>query len=145
MYKKYINEFLKIRDFSNLIKFIILILQEKKIRFLLVGSYNTLICYIFGLLYFKFFKIDFIKITIFNLITTIHSFLTHKFLSFRKKNYCYKEVFRAIITYGLMYVLSAILILSLINIGFSQLFSYHINLLISLVLFYLLHSYFTFK
>ncbi len=145
MYKKYIKQFTKIRDFDNLIKFIILILQDKKIRFLIVGAYNTLVCYIFGLFYFKFFVINFTKITIFNIIITIHSFLTHKFLSFQKKKYCHKEIVRAIISYGFMYILSAVLILSLMNIGFSQLFSYHINLIFSLILFYLLHSYFTFK
>lgn len=145
MYKKYIKQFTKIRDFNDLIKFIILILQDKKIRFLIVGAYNTLVCYIFGLFYFKFFVINFTKITIFNIIITIHSFLTHKFLSFQKKKYCHKEIVRAIISYGFMYILSAVLILSLMNIGFSQLFSYHINLIFSLILFYLLHSYFTFK
>ena len=46
MYKKYIKQFVKIRDFDNLIKFIILTLQDRKIRFLLVGAYNTLVCYI---------------------------------------------------------------------------------------------------
>ena len=145
MYKKYIKQFTKIRDFNDLIKFIILILQDKKIRFLIVGAYNTLVCYIFGLFYFKFFVINFTKITIFNIIITIHSFLTHKFLSFQKKKYCHKEIVRAIISYGFMYILSAVIILSLMNIGFSQLFSYHINLIFSLILFYLLHSYFTFK
>jgi hypothetical protein len=145
MYKKYIKQFTKIRDFDNLIKFIILVLQDKKIRFLIVGAYNTMVCYIFGLFYFKFFVINFTKITIFNIIITIHSFLTHKFLSFQKKKYCHKEIIRAIISYGFMYILSAVLILSLMNIGFSQLFSYHINLIFSLILFYLLHSYFTFK
>ncbi len=145
MYKKYIKQFTKIRDFNDLIKFIFAILADKKIRFLMVGAYNTLVCYIFGLFYFKFFVINFTKITIFNIIITIHSFLTHKFLSFQKKKYCYKEIVRAIISYGFMYILSAVLILSLMNIGFSQLFSYHINLIFSLILFYLLHSYFTFK
>ena len=145
MYKKYIKQFTKIRDFIDLIKFIFAILADKKIRFLVVGAYNTLVCYIFGLFYFKFFVINFTKITIFNIIITIHSFLTHKFLSFQKKKYCHKEIVRAIISYGFMYILSAVLILSLMNIGFSQLFSYHINLIFSLILFYLLHSYFTFK
>ena len=93
MYKKYIKQFTKIRDFNDLIKFIILILQDKKIRFLIVGAYNTLVCYIFGLFYFKFFVINFTKITIFNIIITIHSFLTHKFLSFQKKNIVTKKFF----------------------------------------------------
>lgn len=145
MYKKYIKQFTKIRHFNDLIKFIFAILADKKIRFLVVGAYNTLVCYIFGLFYFKFFEINLTKITIFNIIITIHSFLTHKFLSFQRKKYCHKEIFRAIISYGSMYVVSAVLILSLINIGFSQLFAYHVNLIISLILFYLLHSYFTFK
>jgi hypothetical protein len=145
MLSNYIKQFKKIRDFSDLIKFILSILDDKKIRFLVVGAYNTLICYLFGLFYFKFFEINLAKITIFNLITTIHSFLTHKFLSFKKRKYCYKEIFRAIISYGSIYIISAVLILSLINIGFSQIFSYHINLIVTIILFYLLHSYFTFK
>ena len=145
MYKKYIKQFLEIRDLNNFIKFIFLILEDKKIRFLVVGAYNTGVCYIFGLLYFKFLEINLAKITIFNVLVTVHSFLVHKFLSFQKKKYCHKEIFRAIISYGSMYAVSAVLILSLINIGFSQLNAYHINLAVSIVLFYLLHSYFTFK
>ena len=149
MYKKYIkqyaNQFAEIKDFKNFIKFIFCILNDKKIRFLIVGAYNTLVCYVFGLFYFKFFEINLTKITIFNVIVTIHSFLAHKFLSFQRKKYCYKEIVRAFISYGLMYAISSILILSLINVGFSQLSAYHINLAISLILFYLLHSYFTFK
>jgi hypothetical protein len=145
MYKKYIKQFIKIRDFKDLIKFIFAISNDKKIRFLIVGAYNTMICYVFGLFYFKFFEINFTKITVFNIITTAHSFFAHKFLSFQKKKYCHNEIFRAIISYGSMYIVSAVLILSLINIGFSQLFAYHVNLVISLILFYLLHSYFTFK
>ena len=145
MYKKYIKQLLKIRDFNDFIKFIFLILDDKKIRFLVVGAYNTIICYIFGLFYFKFLEINFAKITIFNVLVTVHSFLLHKFLSFQKKKYCHKEIFRAIISYGSMYIVSAVLILSLINIGFSQLNAYHINFLFSIFLFYLLDSYFTFK
>jgi putative flippase GtrA len=149
MYRKYIKQYaeqlIKIKDLKNFIKFILTILNDKKIRFLIVGAYNTLVCYIFGLFYFKFFQINLTKITIFNVIVTIHSFLTHKFFSFRKKKYCYKEILRALISYGIMYALSATLILSLINFGFSQLFAYHLNLVVSLILFYLLHSYFTFK
>ena len=143
--KKYVDQLIKIKDFENFIKLILSIFNDKKIRFLIVGAYNTIICYIFGLFYFKFFQINLTKITIFNVIVTIHSFLTHKFFSFRKKKYCHKEIFRAFISYGSMYALSAILILSLINLGYSQLFAYHFNLVISLILFYLLHSYFTFK
>ena len=145
MHKKYIKQFLEIRDFNNFIKFIFLILEDKKIRFLVVGAYNTVVCYIFGLCYFKFIEINITKIRIFNFMVTVHSFLLHKFLSFQKKKYCHKEIFRAIISYGSMYVVSAVLILSLINIGFSQLNAYHINLVVSIILFYLLHSYFTFK
>jgi putative flippase GtrA len=145
MYNKYFKRLKNIRNFSDLIKFILFVLDDKKIRFLVVGAYNTFVCYLFGLLYFKFIEINLAKITIFNIITTIHSFLTHKFLSFKKRKYCHKEIFRAIISYGSIYIISAVLILSLINIGFSQIFSYHINLIFTLILFYLLHSYFTFK
>ena len=145
MYKKYIKQFLEIRDFNNFIKFIFFVLEDKKIRFLVVGAYNTVVCYIFGLFYFKFLEINLTKIIIFNVLVTIHSFLAHKFLSFQKKKYCYKEIVRAIISYGSMYVVSAVLILSLINNGFSQLNAYHINLVVSIILFYLIHSNFTFK
>ena len=145
MIKKYLKQFLEIRNFNNFIKFIFFILEDKKIRFLMVGAYNTIVCYIFGLFYFKFLEINLTKIIIFNVLVTIHSFLAHKFLSFQKKKYCYKEIVRAIISYGSMYVVSAVLILSLINNGFSQLNAYHINLVVSIILFYLIHSNFTFK
>lgn len=145
MVKKYILELLRVRSLDDLIKLVLKILRNEKIRFLVVGALNTLICYLLGLIYFSFLKADVITITIFNIIVTLNSFLMHKFISFNKKKYNFKEIVRAIISYGSMYIISIYVIMGLISIGYSQMLAYHINLVISIMLFYFIHSKFTFK
>lgn len=143
--KKLFNELRNVRSFENLIKFLLIIFQEKKFRFLLVGLYNSCFSYIFGLIYFYFVNINFVKLTIFNILIIIHSFLTHKYLSFKCPKYSKSEILRGIISYGSMYLLSYIIIFGLIKIGFSQVLAYNINFIISIILFYVIHSKFTFK
>jgi len=145
MIQKYFKKLIKVKNLSDFIKLVIEILNNKEIRFLLVGAYNALISYIFGLFYFKYIEINFFKIIYFNIIITLHSFISHKFLSFGKSQFCFKEFLRAILVYVVMYLFSAGLILSLLKFGFSQLLAYHINLIISLFFFYFLHTKFTFK
>lgn len=143
--KKLFNELKNVRSFENFIKFILIIFQEKKFRFLLVGFYNSVFSYLFGLIYFYLVNINFIKLTIFNILITTHSFLTHKYLSFKRLKYSRNEVFRGIISYGSMYLLSYLMIFGLMKIGFGQVFAYHINFVISIILFYIIHSKFTFR
>ena len=134
-----------INSFDNFIKFLVMVLKEKKFRFLLVGFYNSVFSYFFGLIYFYFININFIKLTIFNILVTIHSFLTHKYLSFKRPKYSKKEVLKGIISYGSMYLLSYIIIFGLMKIGFGQVIAYNINFVLSIILFYIIHSKFTFK
>ena len=134
-----------INSFDNFIKFVVIIFQEKKFRFLLVGLYNSCFSYIFGLIYFYFVNINFIKLTIFNILIIIHSFVTHKYLSFKKPKYSKSEILRGIVSYGSMYLISYVIIFGLIKIGFSQVLAYNINFIISIILFYIIHSKFTFK
>jgi len=143
--KKLFNELKNIRSFENLIKFILIIFQEKKFRFLLVGFYNSVFSYLFGLIYFYLVNINFIKLTIFNILITTHSFLTHKYLSFKRLKYSRNEVFRGIISYGSMYLLSYLMIFGLMKIGFGQVLAYNINFIMSIILFYIIHSKFTFR
>ena len=119
--------------------------NNQKFRFLLIGGYNTVFNYLIGLGLYKFLKMDLLKISIFYFFSVIHNFLTHKFFSFKVKKFCKFEIVRGIAVYGLMYMFSTFLILALLKIGFSQLIAYHINLLVSLVIFYALHCWFTFR
>lgn len=142
----------KVKNYKNLVnivknsqKLIDNVKDNQKLRFLLIGGYNTVFNYLVGLGLYKFLKMDLLKISIFYFFSVTHNFLTHKFFSFKVKKFCKYEILRGIAVYGLMYVFSIFLILALIKIGFSQLIAYHINILLSLVLFYILHCWFTFR
>lgn len=145
MLKKYLKQFVNIRSLNDLFKLIIELFSNQKIRFLIIGFYNTVIAYIFGFFYFKFIEINFMKIIFYNVIITLHSFVSHKFLSFKKSQFSFKEIHRAILVYGSMYLFSATLILLIMKLGYSQLVAYHINIVISIIIFYFLHSNYTFK
>jgi len=145
MLKKYLKQMLNIRSSKDLFKLISDLIGNQKIRFLIIGFYNTIVSYILGFLYFKLVEVNFIKIIFYNIIITIHSFITHKFLSFKKSQFSLKEIRRAVIVYGTMYLFSATLILMIIKLGYSQLFAYHINILASIIIFYFLHSNYTFR
>ena len=145
MLKKILKKFTNIRNPNDFFNILIYMFSIEKIRFLIIGGYNTLVSYIFGIFYFKFLEINFLKIIIFNIIVTIHSFISHKFLSFKKSQFSLKEIRRGFIVYSGVYLFSAGIILSLINFGYSQLFAYHINILLSIFIFYFLHSLYTFK
>jgi putative flippase GtrA len=133
-----INKFL---NKNTLIEFI----SNQKSRFLLVGGYNFIFNYLIGLGLYKILIMDLVKISLFYIFSVIHNYLTHKIFSFKKKNFCFYEIFRAIIVYGVMYIFSTLLILFLIKTGLSQLLAFHCNIVISLVMFYILHRYFTFR
>jgi putative flippase GtrA len=121
------------------------LVSSHKSRFLLVGGYNFIFNYLIGLGLYKILLMDLVKISLFYIFSVIHNYFTHKIFSFKKKNFCYKEILRAITVYGSMYIFSTFLILLLIKIGFSQLLAYHCNVAISLMMFYVLHYYFTFR
>jgi hypothetical protein len=145
MFTNYLKRIKNIRSVDDFFKLILELLSIEKIRFLVVGFYNTVISYLFGLFYFKYLEINFFKIILFNIAITIHSFISHKFLSFKKSYFSLKEIRRGVIVYGSMYIFSATLIMTLISFGFSQLVAYHINIILSIIIFYFLHSFYTFK
>jgi putative flippase GtrA len=126
-------------------QYLLIIKSDQKIRFLLVGGYNFVFNYLIGLILFKFTKMGIYKITIFYFFGVIHNFITHKIFSFRLKKFCKIEFLRALAVYGFMYIFSTIFLLFLIKIGSTQIVAYHINLVISLFIFYFLHCLFTFR
>lgn len=140
-----------LKNFTNLpknilsLKLLKIIFNNQKYRFLLMGSYNFIFNYFVGLIIFKIFIMNIWSISLFYIFNIIHNFFIHKFFSFRKLKFCYKELARALIVYGLMYLFSSYFLLFLIGKGLSQILAYHLNILVSLILFYILHSQFTFK
>jgi hypothetical protein len=125
-------------------KLIKILLNNQKYRFLMMGCYNTIFNYIFGLIIFKIFVMNILSISLFYFFNIFHNFIIHKFFSFRKKELCFKEILRALIVYGLMYIFSTLFLLFLLHQGLTQIVAYHFNLLISMMIFYFLHSQFTF-
>jgi putative flippase GtrA len=126
---------------NTIFKFI----SNQKSRFLLVGGYNFIFNYLIGLGLYKILIMDLVKISLFYIFSVIHNYLTHKFFSFKRTKFCQYELLRAIMVYGLMYFFSTYFLVTMIRNGFSQLLAYHINLFITLIIFYILHCCFTFK
>ena len=139
--KKILNLLNHIINYKMLIK----LLDNQKYRFLLVGVYNFIFNYLVGLIIFKIFVLNILSFSLFYVFSILHNFITHKFFSFRKKFFCIIEGIRGLITYSLMYVFSTIFLWFLLKNGLSQLTAYHLNILVSLIFFYILHSQFTFK
>jgi len=121
------------------------LISNQKSRFLIIGGYNFSFNYVIGLGLYKILVMDILKISLFYIFSVIHNYLTHKFFSFKRTKFCQYELFRAIMVYTLMYFFSTYLLVTLIRNGFSQLLAYHVNLIITLIIFYILHCCFTFK
>jgi putative flippase GtrA len=145
MIKKIHKKLAKLPNNILSLKILKILLNNQKYRFLLMGSYNFIFNYFIGLIVFKIFVMNIWSISAVYLFNIIHNFFIHKFFSFRKLKFCHKELIRALIVNGLMYLFSSYFLLFMIDKAISQIIAYHINILVSLLLFYILHSQFTFK
>jgi putative flippase GtrA len=120
-----------------------------KIRFLLVGGYNTLFSFLLFCLLQTLFKgiFHYIVILLFcHLISVFNSFITLKYFVFRSPKNFLSEYLKVNIVYGVYFVLNALLLYSLkdllgINIYIAQL----ICVIILTTASYFSHKYFSFK
>lgn len=120
----------------------------EKIRFLLVGGYNTVISYALYALFLWISQNDNPQLSLFFsfLVSSLNSYLTQKFYVFNTRgNYC-KEYLKCLGTWAIGYVLNALLLLFLtdyleINPYGAQLFAAVLITINS----YILLKYFAFK
>lgn len=121
----------------------------ERLRYLLVGIWNTVFGYFIGVLTLKLLGDTFHTVgatVVANVISITMSFLTYKTLVFRSKGSWVREYLRAYLVYGLTAILNIFLIWILVdffvvNIWIAQFYSISITIFVS----YLGHKCYTFR
>jgi putative flippase GtrA len=124
-------------------------LQRAKLRYLIVGGWNTLFGYFFGVILFlllnPYAHIVFIAI-IANIASISMSFITYKLFVFRTPGGWLLEYLRCYIVYGFNAVLGIIFLWLMVDInGFNIWLAQGISILTVVIISYFLHKNFTFK
>lgn len=120
---------------------------DQKIRFLLIGSFNTAVSYLIfvGLVYVLTEDFSNLCLGITWFVTSILSFTLHKLLVFRAHGVWYKEYFKFFISCLLGYSINALTLASLRTVGLHVYLAQFIALAITTIATYLLLKLFTFK
>lgn len=77
--------------------------MKKKLRYLIVGGWNTLFGYVVGVLLYKKYNLEYPVVVIAvasNIVAITMSFFTYKTLVFKTKGRLVKEYFRSYFVYG---------------------------------------------
>lgn len=127
----------------------ILDLNFQRVRYLVVGSINTLLGYTIGVSLYKFLsnQVSVIYIGIYtNVICITISFLTYKYFVFKTKGRWLSEYLRAFVVYGVMASIGVFLLwffidICLLNIWIAQ----ALIIILTMALSYVGHAKFTFK
>lgn len=124
-------------------------ISEKKLRYLIAGCVNTIFGYLVGVGFYKLliseFHLLFVGVVT-NIITISFSFVVHKLFVYKTKGGWGVEYLKSYITYGLSAIVGLVLLWIMvsslnISIWLAQAFS----IIITTVVSYLGHTYFTFK
>ena len=120
---------------------------DQKIRFVLVGGFNTVLSYcVFASLY-EFGNLNYnLALTIQNIITINISFITMRYYVFQSHGILWQEYCKTVSVYIGMYFLNAfVLNLLVLILQLPPLIAQAIYLTLSTIITYLLHKYFSFK
>ena len=131
---------------NNLINKIKLLLNNTKIRFLIVGCLNTIVGYsIYAILIYL--NINYlIANTISTIIGIIHSYIWNRLFTFKSNNNIKKEIFKFIFVYSISYVLGLLNLYILVNIlSTNKYIAGIINIFITTIISWFGHRYFSFR
>lgn len=121
----------------------------EKVRFILVGGFNTVFgLSFFTLLYFFLYKNThyLIILTISNLVSIVVAFLMLKFFVFKTKHNYFRELLRCFITYLVIFFLNSGLLYLLVDLLSQNIIASQFFIAVIMVLFsYFGHKYFSFK
>ncbi len=121
---------------------------EEKLRFVLVGGYNTVFAYavfcLFQIVFGKYLNYIII-LAITNFVSVINSFFNFKIFVFRSKQKVLPEFIRAVLVYFGYFCCNAILLFVIKNLGVNLFLSQFICVVILTVAVYFSHKYFSFK
>jgi putative flippase GtrA len=131
---------------NNLINKIKSLLNNVKIRFLIVGCLNTLVGYLtYALLIYI--NINYlIANTISTIIGITHSYIWNRLFTFKSNNSIKKEIFKFISVYFISYILGLLNLYILVNIlGTNEYIAGIINIFITTIISWFGHRYFSFR
>ncbi|MBR6133648.1 MAG: GtrA family protein [Bacilli bacterium] len=131
---------------NNLINKIKLLLNNTKIRFLIVGCLNTIVGYsIYAILIYL--NINYlIANTISTIIGIIHSYIWNRLFTFKSNNNIKKEILKFISVYFISYVLGLLNLYILVNIlNTNKYIAGIINIFITTIISWFGHRYFSFR
>ena len=124
-------------------------MKSRKVRYLFVGAFNTVVGYLLGVaLYYTLsprFHILFIG-CIANVLAITVSFTTYKYFVFQTKDHWLSEYLRSYLVYGGMALIGIVLLWFLVDrLHLSILFAQAIAIIVTVIFSYLGHSLFTFR
>lgn len=126
-----------------------LIAHEQKIRYLIVGGWNTLFGYgVFAALYFWFgSSMNYLWILSISFVLSVaNSYLGYKIFVFKTKGNVVKESLRVYLVYGISFVFNLIMLPFLVEIMHLNIYiAQALIIIITIVGSYLLHKNFSFK
>lgn len=119
----------------------------EKIRYLLVGGYNTLFSYILYalLLWLGFDKSPQLALFLSFAFSSVHNFWTQKIYVFNTKGNALEEYIRCLISWGISYILNVILLELFLILGLNPYVAQFLALVLITVNSYLLLKYLAFR
>ncbi len=131
---------------KGVFKMIKKLFQNQKIRFLFVGGLNTIVGYGFYSLFLILNIHYFIANTLSTILGVIHSYLWNRYFTFKSKQKALKEIVKFVSVYITSYLLgSATLWIFTSLLKISPYISGLINLIITTLISWFGHKYFSFK
>lgn len=123
-----------------------LLINDKKIRFLLVGGINTFVGY-GSFAFFIFINLHyFIAQLLSTIIGVVNSYIWNKYYTFRSIRLSFWEMIRFLTVYSISYLLNMALLFILISkMGVSAYIAGAVGLAITTIISYLGHNMFSFK
>jgi len=122
--------------------------HEEKIKYLIVGVWNTLIGYLTFIILFYLFHERFnylIILVLSNIIGITNSYLSYKFIVFKTRGHFISEYFRFYLIYGAAFLANMILMPFFVEVvGMKPIPAQGVILFFSLVFSYVGHKYYSF-
>lgn len=123
------------------------VIRHEKVKFLIIGGYNTLFSLILGNLMYYFLPLNYTIIAIaLYIISVTNSYMTYKIFLFKTKGNILKELIRANITYLSTFCLNLFLMFVFVSIlQMEKIIAFNIASVIVVIVIYTMHKFFTFK
>lgn len=123
------------------------LIANQKIKFLIVGGYNTSFSFALGNAMYYFLPFHYTVIAILSyIISVLNSYTTYKLFVFKTKGNVLHEIIKANITYISTFFLSlSLMFLSITILKINKVLAFNIVSVVIVTITYFAHNFFTFK